>query len=161
EPLGPVRREQAYHFQLEGHSGSARLQGKGSVEHPFDLRRMQADLSVRGEDLRDMFYLVGLKLPQSGAFELTARMLRTGSQFEYTALRVRTGESDLAGTVRVQLIHGREQVEAKLSSQRLRLTDLGSRAPAEGAGPAPSANLQIPATPWRVEGLRNTDAVVS
>ncbi len=163
EPLAQSQPNEAYHFSVEERSGGTHLRGEGSFERPFDFRQMQLKFAVRGPDMADMYYLAGLKLPQTRAFELSARLVRSGARFEYTDLRASSGESDIAGSVREERIDGRAHIEAQLSSQRLRLADLdAAEAPAGGTETRLLEKLKvIPDTPLRVEGLRKADAIVS
>jgi uncharacterized protein involved in outer membrane biogenesis len=163
DPLAEVRRDRAYHFRLEEHSGATRLQGQGFLEHPFDFRLMQGTFQFRGPDMGDMYYLVGLKLPQTAAFDLSGKLTREGNRFTYTDVRATSGESDIAGSVSADNAAGRGRYEAQLSSTRLRLADLTARATEQSAvGPeAPSQKvLKIPDTPFKVAGLQTNDAAV-
>ena len=164
DPLAGVSRNQAYHFKLDERSGAAHLQGQGALEHPFDFRRLQGSFQMRGPDLADAYYLVGLKLPRTAAFDLSGKLARRGTQFDYSALHVTTGDSDLEGRVAVDRVAGRTQVEAHLSSARLRLADLHAGAagqPKEPAAPQPQHVLTIPDTPLQVARLKQADAVVT
>ncbi len=167
DPLAGVRRDQPYHFKLDERSGATRLQGKGYLEHPFDFRQLQGSFELRGPDMADVYYLVGLKLPQTAAFTLAGKLARDGTRFIYSDLRAASGDSDLEGSVSVERPQGRSRIEAKLTSRHLRLADVGARA-AEGAavpdGPpddnkSPPAQkvLRIPDTPLKVAGLQKSD----
>jgi AsmA family protein len=162
DPLAGVRRDQPYHFRVEERSGATRLHGQGYLEHAFDFRRLQGTFEIRGPDLGEMYYLVGLKLPQTAAFELSAKVARSGARFMYTDLRATAGESDIAGSVSAERSAGRGRFEAQLTSTRLRLADLTGTAEQSTAGTeAPSLKvLRIPDTPFKVAGLKKNDAVV-
>jgi AsmA family protein len=171
DPLAGVQRDQPYHFKLDERSGTARLQGRGYLDHPFDFRQLQGSFELRGSDMGDVYYLVGLKLPQTAAFTFYGKLARDGTRFVYTDLRAASGESDLEGSVNVDRPHGRSRIEAKLTSRRLRLADVGARAAAGAAAPndpvdtakSPPAQklLKIPDTPLKVAGLQKSDAVVT
>ena len=55
---------------------------------PFDLSLIDAEFEASGADLRDLFYLVGVSLPNTGTFHLQGRMVRRGSEtlFEISRL---------------------------------------------------------------------------
>jgi AsmA family protein len=163
DPLAQVRRDQPYHFRVEERSGAARLHAKGYLEHPFDFRQMQGAFELRGPNMADVYYLVGLKLPHTAAFQLSGKLARDGTRFEYTGVRASSGESDVAGSVSVERTKGRSRVEAQLTSTRLRVADLGahaSDAPDAVAEPPSQQMFRIPETPLKVTGLQKTDAVV-
>lgn len=163
DPLAEVRRDQPYHFSLEEHSGAMHLQGQGQIEQPFDLRRIHGSFEVRGPDLADAYYLVGLKMPATAAFELSGQLVRSGARFEYNHLRGHAGQSDIEGDVSVDQVEGRDRIEAQLQSQHLRSADIGSRAAAPPVAPGDQGQrlLKFSDAPLQVTGIQMVDAVVS
>ena len=164
DPLSEVRRDQPYHFKLEERSGATHLNGQGLFEQPFDFRQLHGSFEIRGPNMADMYYVVGLKLPQTGAFALSSKLMRSGTRFVYSDMRASSGESDIAGNVSVDQAAGRVRIEAQLTSTRLRIADLGSRESAESEGTTAAQlprSLKIPDTPFKVAGLRKSDALVS
>jgi AsmA family protein len=162
DPLAGLRRGQPYHFRLEERSGATHLHGQGYLEQAFDFRRLQGSFEIRGPDLGEMYYLVGLKLPHTAEFELSAKVARSGARFTYTDLHATSGQSDIAGSVSAERSGGRGRFEAQLTATRLRLADLRVTAEQSAAGTeAPSQTLlRIPDTPLMVAGLQKNDAVV-
>jgi AsmA family protein len=164
DPLAEVRRDQPYHFKLEERSGATHLNGQGLLEHPFDFRQLQGSFEIRGPNMGDVYYVAGLKLPQTGAFALSGKLMRNGTRFESADVRATSGESDIAGSVSVDREAGRAHIEAQLTSARLRIADLGSHETSQTAATAesqPPKSLKIPDTPLKVAGLRKSDALVS
>ena len=163
DALAEVRRDQPYHFSLEEHSGAMHLRGQGQIEEPFDLRRLHGSFEVRGPDLAEVYYLVGLKMPPTAAFELSGELVRSGVRFDYNHLRGRAGESDIEGNVSVDQVEGRPRIEAQLSAQHLRKSDLGSRAAAPPVAPQDQEGrlLTFSDAPLQVTGIQKVDAAVS
>lgn len=161
DPLQQVRPGQPYHFSLEERSGATHLSGHGALDQAFDFRYLEGDFSATGPDLKDLYFLVGIHLPDTAAFELSGRLTRKLGLFVYSDLHINCGKSDLGGTLRVATGAGPPRIEAELSSDLLRLADIGARAAGREPEPAPTAGLRIPDTPLPLAGIRRGDARVS
>ena len=75
-PLALARHDRPYAFTFEERSGATRLKGQGALEQPFDFRRAQVSFEGSGADLKDAYYAVGLRLPQTGAFHASGTLER-------------------------------------------------------------------------------------
>ena len=99
---------------------------------------VDAEFEASGADLRDLYYLVGVRLPNTGTFHLQGRMARRGRETLFDDLKVMSGQSDVHGRVSLHTQkNGRTLVHADLSSELLRLADVGLRA--AGRDPHPDA----------------------
>jgi uncharacterized protein involved in outer membrane biogenesis len=102
------------------------------------LGLVDAEFDASGADLRDLHYLVGVSLPNTGTFHLQGRMVRRGGETLFDDLKVVSGQSDMQGRVSLDTQKsGRTLVHADLSSALLRLADVGLRA--AGRDPHPDA----------------------
>lgn len=157
EPLSQARSDQPYHFTLHERSGATQLSGRGFLEHAFDFRAVQVTFSAQGPDMDDAYYLVGLKLPHTGPFHVSARLERQGQHFLYRDLMATSGESDLHGTLAVESTAEKTYVQGELQSDRLRLADLGERAAGLNTVPAEATAGRLPDTPLRSRVLLHGD----
>jgi AsmA family protein len=160
DPLATARADQPYHFTVDETSGAARLSGQGALERPFDMRALQATFEVTGPDMSEAYFLVGLHLPPTGAFRLNGRLERQGKRFFYRNLVATTGASDLRGSLAVDGSSGRTRIEGELTSEVLRLRDIGKAA----AGHATDSDSDTPDTadkPLRLAGLSRSDWRIS
>lgn len=135
EPLAAASHAAPYHFTFTEHSNGTQLDGRGSLLHPFDFGQLDAEFKVTGPDLKDLYFLTGVTLIDTGAYHLSGNLARRGRRSVFSDLAVASGQSDMRGTVAIETADGRPQIEADLNSQLLRLADLGARA----AGRAPEA----------------------
>jgi len=159
DALAQARPDQPYHFSLEERSDGSHLRGRGALERPFDFRVLQGDFTASGPDLKDLYFLVGLRFPDTGPFRFSGKMSRRNRRFEYSALSVTTGGSDMGGAVSVDSSSGRPQIEGELRSRVLRLADLGAKAAGRSAEVRDTA-LRLPDTPLRSGNLQRSDAHV-
>jgi uncharacterized protein involved in outer membrane biogenesis len=128
DPLLIASRAQHYAFSFSERSSGSQLAAKGFLHHAFDLHVYDATFEASGDDLRDMQYLTGAKLIDTGAYHLKGSMARRGYTSSFTNLLVKSGQSDLHGSVSIDSGRGQFNVDGDLESQYLRLADLGSRA---------------------------------
>jgi uncharacterized protein involved in outer membrane biogenesis len=160
DPLASLRHDRPYRFAFAERSSGSRLDARGVLPQPIDVRSLELTFEANGEDLKDLYFLVGLSMPDTARYHLTGKMTRAGSLFTYSDLTLTAGASDLRGTLTIETKGGRPKVQTELSSQSLRWSDLG--AAAAGRGPAPSAArpMLMSDTPLPLRGLRASDGVI-
>lgn len=154
DPLALVRRNRRYRFAFLERSSGTTVRGSGSLPRPFDVLWLETTYDAQGEDLRDLYFLTGLGLFDTGRYRLTGKLVREGNHFEFGDLVARSGASDVHGELSVEsAVAHRAQVSATLSSQRMRMADLGLRA----AGRAGEPTGLLPARPLPIAGLRASE----
>jgi uncharacterized protein involved in outer membrane biogenesis len=157
DPLAAARRDTPYRFRFEEQSSGSTLAGHGQLARPFDLRRLKMTLEASGDDLKDLYFLVGVNFPDTGTYRVSGEMQRAEMQFAFTNVQGKSGASDIAGTVRVDSTSERAQLTADLHSERLRRADLGKRA-AKRAPERKQGQPLLPDTPMKLDALRRTDS---
>lgn len=134
DSLAASSHERPYHFSYSERSSGSTLSGRGDLPQPFDFTEVDASFQAAGADLKDLYYLAGVSLINTGSYRLSGKFARRGNAFAFGGLEVATGESDVRGSVLiVSSPQGPPSLEADLKSHFLRLADLGLRA----AGRAP------------------------
>jgi hypothetical protein len=161
DALATVRADQPYRFAFDERSSRSRLSGRGSVPQPFDFRSIEVSFEAAGEDLKDLYFLVGLTMPDTGPYRFSGKLTRHGRHFQYGDLLVSSGQSDVRGTIAIESSHSGAKIDAELSSQLLRVADLGARAAHRAAEPPAGAQLLLPDIALPVAGIRRGDAVVN
>jgi AsmA family protein len=162
DPLATVARHQPYRFGFTEDSSGSRLTGKGVMPHPFNFQALEATFDADGEDMRDLYFLTGAKLPDTGAYHLSGKFARQGLHMQFTDLEATSGRSDVRGTVSIDVnVSAPSHVEADLRSQLLRIADFGRRAAGRAPKPVEGQRWVLPDTPFRLTGLRRSDAVVN
>ena len=172
-PLIHVERDQPYAFDASLRGGGTVVTAEGSINRPFDLRYFQADITARGQDLADAYYLTTVPFPNTPPYRLNGRLSRDEETWSFNDFTGRVGDSDLSGDVEVSKPGERRLVEATLRSTSLDLDDLlaltgappdtGETASAEQeatAGQLRSQGRLLPDAPLFVERLRTMDARV-
>jgi AsmA family protein len=178
DSLLSARAERPYDFAVEAKAGEISASVKGHAGQAFDLGTASAAIHVSGEDLANLYYLTGLALPNTPAFDLSADVSRNGAKIDVQNIAGRMGASDLSGELSVDLSGSKPKMTGSMSSRELNLVDLaaplGAHQPARetiaahdaatakqtvGTTPAPENGL-LPDAQLQVNRLRGMDADV-
>jgi len=174
-PLDLVDTQTPYRIDLKASAGATRARASGTLTHPFQFRQFDLQMALSGQDLEDLYPLLGLALPPSPPYALDGRLGRTGDRWRYTGFNGRVGDSDLAGDVHVDVSGDRPHFKAELTSRRLDFDDLAGfvgAPPRTGDGETANARQQaqaaeraasprlLPDTPYDLDKLRAMDADV-
>jgi AsmA family protein len=156
DPLATATRAKPYHFTFDERSSGSHLSAKGTLTHAYDLRYVDAEFSGSGDNIHDSYYLVGTNLPTTGAFRVSGTFARRNTIFKLTDVGATAGESDARINITSRLDDtGHSHVDIELSSQRLRLADLGEHKASDSQGPT------LPDTPLHLDVLRDKDTSVN
>lgn len=159
DPLATVERERPYRFAFAERSSGSRLDGRGFLPRPFDFRALDTTFEAAGEDMKDLYFLTGVALPNTGAYRLSGTLKRQGTNFNFSRLRAVSGKSDMYGDLSIETSSGRPQLNGDLHSRLLRSADIGARA--AGRATEEAKDLLLPDTVLPLKGLRRSDAVVN
>lgn len=166
-----------YRIDLRAVAGDTRAHARGTLLDPVRLRDFDLQLALSGENLEDLYPLLGLSMPPTPPYSVDGRFtrdIRNGlTVWRYHGFRGRVGDSDLAGNVDVTTGGKRTHLRGDFHSTRLDFDDLaglvgGTPAADRSRVPAPSARAGtrraqgrlLPDTPYDLEKLRAMDADV-
>lgn len=128
DPLRSASRSRHYSFSFSERSSGSQLVASGFLQHAFDLRSYDATFEASGADLKDLYYLSGARLIDTGSYHLSGHLAWRAYTSSFTDLIVKSGQSDLRGSVSIDSAKGQFNVNGELESQLLRLADLGPAA---------------------------------
>jgi AsmA family protein len=158
DALAGARHELPYQFSFIEHSADSQITGKGSLPHPFNLELIDTAFEASGPDLKDLYFLVGVSLIDTGHYHLAGSLKRRGTLSTFSDLSIASGQSDARGTLSIDSSGERPLLDVDLRSQLLRTADLGARA----AGRASvSAALMLSDAHLNPRTLRRADARIS
>src|SRR5262249_3187811 len=87
-----VQRDRPYAFNADVHAGATHVVADGAITRPFDFSNWSADVHGTGDDLADLYYLIGLTLPNTPPYRLSGRVARNGGRYEMTQIAGRVGD---------------------------------------------------------------------
>ena len=167
-PLALQVADPLYRIDLRARAGATKARLAGTLLSPLQLRDFDLDFALAGDDLAALYPLLGVALPQTPPYALKGRIGRDGVAWHYRDFTGRVGDSDLAGSVSIDVSGDRPHFVAKLESKRLGIDDLGGfvgAIPSAGAGDIASAARAenprvLPDRPYDLAKLRAMDADV-
>lgn len=158
DPLDTASHKNPYHFTFTERSSGSRLEGRGFLPRPFDLGIVDTAFEATGPDLKDLYFLTGVRLLDTGSYHLSGKASRRGTHTEFGNLIATTGLSDVHGTVSIDSSGARPNLQVALNSQVLHLADLGVRA--AGRTSEPESPLLLSNAALNPHVLRISEATI-
>lgn len=180
-PLELRNSDRPYRIDARATAGPTRAHARGSLLDPLRMRDFDLKLALAGQNMDDLFPLIGVALPPTPPYALDGRLTRSvdspkRSTWKYDGFKGKVGDSDLSGFAHVAAGgKSRPHLKADLRSQRMDLDDLGGfigLAPKSGGGETTNPELAaqaaqqqasgklLPSDPWKLDKLRAMDANV-
>jgi uncharacterized protein involved in outer membrane biogenesis len=152
----------------------------GSVTSLLKFTAIDAHMALEGASLAQLYPLLGIAFPETRAYATTGHLIHSEQSWRYEKFSGRIGQSDMAGSLQVDLREKRPALHAELVSRRLDFADLGplvgawpgrvdaakqalQDAPAKTASDAatPRQARVLPEMPFKTERWGSVDAEVS
>ncbi len=164
-----------YRIDAKATAGATSAHARGTLLDPLRLRGFDLQLALSGQDMADLYPLIGVAIPPTPPYALDGRFTRQGTAWHYDGFTGEVGDSDLSGDANVDTAGKRPYLRAVLRSKRLDFDDLAGfvgAAPQAGgketANPAQEKQAAeqaarsrvLPDTPYRLDKLRTMDADV-
>lgn len=174
-PLELTNTDHPFRIHLDGRAGGTHAIASGTLTNPFRLETFDLELMLSGQDMEDLYPLVGVAIPSTPPYRLKGRLKRNGQIWRYENFNGIAGDSDLGGTAQIDVSGDRPFLKADLVSKRLDFDDLAGfvgAPPKTGAGESANAEQKaqaaalaarstlLPDTPYDLGKLRAMDADV-
>ncbi len=160
-PLINIDPARPYGFTAGLDTPTTHLKIAGSIARPFNLAQVSGHFTLSGDDLADVYEIVGLPLPNSPPYALNASFLRKDRIVALWAMAGSLGHSDVEGSMSIDSSTGRPFLRADLHARRVRLVDLAAiigGAPPHAAASDLSASQKIEAARLAAEHRMLPDA---
>ena len=174
-PLELSNSEHPFRIHLDGRAGATHAVASGTLTNPFQLQVLDLQFKLSGQDMADLYPLLGIAIPPSPPYALDGRLKRDHATWRYEGFSGKVGDSDLGGDVRIDVGGERPKLTATLASRRLDFDDLAGfvgAPPRTGGGETANAEQKaeaarvaarptvLPDTPYNLAKLRAMDADV-
>jgi AsmA family protein len=179
-PLALQDRQRPYHVDAHATAGATKAHARGTLTDPVLLRDFDLQLALSGQDMADLYPLIGIVTPNTPPYKLDGQLTRenngpNGYVWHYDNFRGVVGDSDLAGDASVATGGARPFLRADIASKRLDFDDLAGfigKPPQAGDGESTNARFAaqaasdsaktrlLPDRPYELDKLRAMDADV-
>ena len=156
--------ENPYPIKLRAVSGSTKARVDGTLIDPLHLKGEEVSFVLEGNDMAQMFAIVGVPLPPTPPYKLAGHLTHSGDVWTFRKFSGTVGRSDLAGDFSVDRGQKPQMITADLVSRNLDMKDLGGIVGADrGEKPSPKpppGDRVLPQEPFSLEKLRVANANV-
>ena len=109
--------EQPYPIDLNVDYGATKLTLKGTVQDPFQWTGANADLTLSGPNLSEIYPLLGIPGPPTPPYRISGKLEREPGLWKFVNTKWHVGDSDLTGDILIDETKKPEFLTAKLVSQ--------------------------------------------
>jgi uncharacterized protein involved in outer membrane biogenesis len=178
-PLDLQDPDSPYRIDAHARAGATRAHARGTLLDPLRFRDFDLQLALSGQDLADLYPLLGIALPPTPPYALDGHFTREidgkRTTWHYDGFTGTVGDSDLGGDASVTTGGARPFLRGNLVSKKLDFDDLAGfvgAAPSSGGGETTNRELAaqaaqqrasaklLPDTPYNLEKLQAMDADV-
>lgn len=152
----------------------------GAIQEPVNFKGLDGQITAKGENLADLYKLMGLPLPESPPYQIAGHLREENDVWHLGNFKGQLGTSDMAGDVAIATKGERPKITAKVKSEALAMDDIagfmGAKEPTSQGAAAEQVKQQadtakakpaedngtsvIPDRPFRLDKLREMDADV-
>jgi uncharacterized protein involved in outer membrane biogenesis len=135
-------------LEIDAAAGHTRLKAKGTVAELANLDGIDARFDLKGQNLGDLYGLLGIALPQTSPYALSGELRKRAKLWEAAGLRGKLGLSDIGGDMKFDQSQKVPFLSGTLRSRVMDMDDLGpliglppserSAKAIEGLAPPPS-----------------------
>lgn len=164
-------------FDLHAEGALFRVDVAGNLPGATMIEGADLTVGARGPNIRYLFDLIGVAVPDTRTYRLTAHMVKQGQEYRFTRLTGFYGASDLAGRFTAKIpVDTKERMllTADLKSRHVDIIDIGpfigyepQALAAKGATAAATTQHKadgvpriLPDAQLRIDALKNFDAKV-
>ena len=135
-------------------NGPTRASVTGTLRDPLALAGADVRLELEGPNMEQLTPLTGVPFPPTPRYRLQGRLAQQEGQLRLSDLQGRVGNSDIAGTVFMDIRGRKPEVDMNLTARRLDLADLAGFLGAQpGRGAQQATGRLIPDTPVSIPKL--------
>ena len=116
--------EDPYPVDLKIGLGDTKAAITGTLTRPLELAGVDLNLSISGQNMADTFPITGVPLPLTPPYRLSGDLARDGDAWRFANFDGALGDSDLKGTIAVDLGQDPLHFNADLISDKLDFADL-------------------------------------
>ncbi|VWX57896.1 conserved hypothetical protein [Burkholderiales bacterium 8X] len=111
--------------EIRAIAGQTRLSAKGTVAELTTLDGIDATFDLKGQNLGDLYNLLGVALPQTSPYALSGEIKKRATTWQVVGLKGKLGLSDIGGDMQFEQGQKPPRLSGKLASRVMDMDDLG------------------------------------
>ncbi|MGZ4968384.1 MAG: AsmA family protein [Methylobacter sp.] len=139
-----------YPLALAIKMGDTSMDAEGTIDDPVKMAGVNAQLSLQGNNLADLFHLTQIPLLPTPPYKLSGHLQKQNAVWRFQKFKGQVGDSDLSGDLSYDIRKKRGFVKANLVSQLLDMDDLSGF-----IGATPSKGAMSPEQKAQAEGEKS------
>ena len=116
--------KESFPLEINAVAGKTTLKAKGSIENLQALSGLDASFDIRGNNLEELYKLLGVVLPSTPPYKLSGKLQKHGQVWAASQLSGMLGSSDLAGNLSFDTSGETPLLTGKVQSKLLDFVDL-------------------------------------
>nr|WP_232073052.1 AsmA family protein [Variovorax sp. RA8] len=112
-------------LEIDAAAGHTRLKAKGTVAELANLDGVDARFDLKGQNLGDLYGLLGIALPQTSPYALSGELRKRAKLWEVASLQGKLGLSDIGGDMKFDQSQKVPFLSGALRSRVMDMDDLG------------------------------------
>ncbi|WP_345538136.1 AsmA family protein [Variovorax defluvii] len=112
-------------IEIDATAGRTRLKAQGTVAELSTLDGVDARFDLRGQNLGDLYPLLGIALPQTSPYALSGELRKQAKQWNAIGIKGKLGLSDIGGDMRFDQSAKLPYLSGQLRSSVMDMDDLG------------------------------------
>ncbi len=121
-----VRGGETYDVDFIARAGATRARIWGALPVPLKFNHFTVHAKFTGDDLEDVYHLLGLALPSTPPYEVTGLLERNGRVVRLREMQGRLGDSDVAGVATLDLTGKKPMLLADLKSHAISISTISA-----------------------------------
>ncbi len=105
--------------------GGTKVDLVGTFDDPISLKGIDADLTLSGPNMADLFYLTAIPLPPTPSYKIDGKLIKNGELWSYREFSGLVGGSDLSGNAAYNTGRERGFFVGNFHSKNMDVKDLG------------------------------------
>ena len=124
-------------LEVNAVAGRTTLKAKGSIANLADLEGIDATFDLQGQNLDDLYALLGVVMPSTPSYKLRGKLDKQGKLWAVSQIQGLLGKSDLSGALSFDQSVAIPLLSGKIQSKMMDFADL---APIIGLAPSSSSD---------------------
>ncbi|HZQ74810.1 MAG TPA: AsmA family protein [Burkholderiales bacterium] len=145
-----------YPVKAQAKIGDTAAAVDGNITGLVGLSGIDMKVRLSGKTMQQLYDILGVAFPHTSPYDTAGHLVRNGERIRYENFTGKVGESDLAGTLEVDISGERPVMRGDLVSKVLDLADLG---PVVGTQ-QPAKSGVLPDAPFDAKRWKSVDADV-